>query len=250
MSHGAPMNESCHVYEWVLPGVCVLVLWLGVAMAPGVLPQAGTNSQSQLHSHFIQCNTLRYTAAVATHCNTLQHIATHCNALQYTATQAYLPQYEKKQTEPTHCNTLQHTATYCNILQHKPTCLNMRRKRRSQRTATHCNTLQHTATHCNTSLPASIWEEEDEANASQRALSWEKLFLKTSALQSLYIANRTFCECLYIVDGRSHVSKRQLCSHSKYQVSRYLHRISSIVDYGSLLQNIVSFIGLFCKRDL
>jgi len=71
------------------------------------------------------------TAALATHCNTLQHTATHCTTLQHIAT---------------HCNTLEHTATHCNILQHdmQQVCFALCTHARDS-----CNTLQHTASHCN-----------------------------------------------------------------------------------------------------
>ena len=67
-------------------------------------------------------------AALARHCNTLQHTATHCNTLHHTAT---------------HSNTLHHTAPHRTTLQHTI-------RRALQHTATHCNTPHHTAPHRNT----------------------------------------------------------------------------------------------------
>jgi len=80
-----------------------------------------------------------------------------------------------------------------------------------QHTATHCNTLQHTATHCNT-----LQHTATHCNTLQHTATNEY--------------RHTHCMITYSTMG-------------------WLCLVGSL-KYRSLLQNIVTFIGLFCIRDL
>jgi len=133
------------------------------------------------------------------------------NTLQHTATHCNTLQHTA-----THCTTLQHTATHCNTLQHTATHCNT-----LQHTATHCNTLQHTATHCNS---CDSWRGVSTVSTVT--------FCHTSWL----LTTVTFSSC--VVTSLDEVNSHLLPTQQALQ------------NYTSLLQNIVSFIGLFCKRDL
>ena len=90
-----------------------------------------------------------------------------------------------------------------------------------QHTATHCNTLQHTATHCNS---CDSWRGVSTVSTVT--------FCHTSWL----LTTVTFSSC--VVTSLDEVNSHLLPTQQALQ------------NYTSLLQNIVSFIGLFCKRDL
>jgi len=140
-----------------------------------------------------------------------------------------------------HCNTLQHTATHCNTLQHP---------------ATHCNTLQHTAAHCNTlqdpmgfaafaptpqfsSFLGRFWGVVPNL-AFHKAVPpwiWTKLFGHGDAK----------------VGGKGTATRRG-CRIKHNWLQEPIEGLDwrcqwLLPKYRSLLQNIVCFIGLFCKRD-
>jgi len=101
------------------------------------------------------------------------------------------------------------TATHCNTLHHIATHSNT-----LHHIATHCNTLQHSATYCN-------------------------------------ILHHTASHCITLQHTATHCNTLQ---HTDTGSTRFLYTgaasISRILkNYMSLLQNTISFIGLFCKRD-
>ena len=195
---------------------------------------------------YLNCNILQRTA---THCNTLQYTASHCNTLQHTATHL--------QHTATHCNTLQHTATHDNTLRH---------------TATHCNTLQHTATHCNT-LPhaathcTTLQHTATHCNTLQHTTQHLQHTCNTPASHLQHTCNTYRCGTV-TTTSRVCISLRLtgiffflgpfpfspppfFPPHDSRKIRlTILLRISRFSIYKSLLQNMFSFIGLFCKRDL
>jgi len=100
-----------------------------------------------------------------------------------------------------------------------------------QHTAVHCNNPQHTATLGNT------------LRHTYESIMNSALF--TYALHALvYILTCQSCPSLLTC---------QSCPCLTCQSCPYLHTRSHMyiaIDYTSLLQNILSFTGLFCKRDL
>ena len=96
-------------------------------------------------------------------------------------------------------------------------CYSLQRTAKYQRhTATHCNTLQHTATRCNT------LQHTTHCNIST-----------TLAFEVVSLLIRVF-------SGKKYLSNTGM---------GWLRSVGPI-NYKSLLQDMVSFIGLFCKTDL
>jgi len=159
--------------------------------------------------------TLQHTA---TRCNRLQHTATRCNT--YTHVIHYMTNvcvYVYVNTY-TRCNTPQHAATYCN---------------------THCNTLQHV-------YPGHSLYVCPRGNAPFSTGSRKRRCL--APFKSLRVLQRLAVCCSVSLSRKGRdlfPSRNPPVSHFESPKSPY-----DRLNYTSLLQNIVSFIGLFCKRDL
>jgi len=256
-------------------------------------------------------NTLQHTATLsATHwndadlsvrptglslCNTLQHMAKHCNPLQHTETHC-----NTRQRKATHCNTLQHSATQrnetdlsirpigmsvCNtLLQHTATQGNTLHMNLSARVslACLCNTLPHTATHCNTtkrdrpvgqSALGRPWQHSTtHCNTLQHTATQGNTLQHVATHCNTLQHTTTHCNTLHHTathcNTLQHNKTKQTCqsdcpdhawvNQNSGIVSKVSYGISFIVlfckrdlwNYRSLLQSIVSFIVLFCKRDL
>jgi len=155
----------------------------------------------------------------ATHCKTLQHTATCCNTLQHTATDV-IAVFTLQHTAR-HCKTLQHAATHCNILH------------QTSSQYSHCNTLQHAATHCNTLHQTS----SQYSHCVHSVGTW--LMLHNNRHHCV-----AMCCSVLQCDDVCAVQHKSSLSVAVQQTSCLLHHIHQT------LPNIVSFIGLFCKRDL
>jgi len=137
-------------------------------------------------------------------------------------------QHAQQSHNARHCNTQQHTATHCNTLQRAAMHCSrvdtgaarprdIQKSHALHHTAPHCTTRHHTATHCSTLQQPSA---------------------HCSTLQ------HTASHCITLQHRSTHTVR-------KYTISGMCACLCKrILFYRALLQNIVSFTGLFCKRDL
>jgi len=138
----------------------------------------------------------------------------------------------------THCITLQRTTTRCNTLQH---------------TAIHCITLQRTISHCNTYL-ASLGKE---ARSDQTLHTLQRTATHTEHARTKSHDPTTLCNALQHTathcNALQHTATHcNALHHAAMHCNTYLASSGEepLLNCRSLLQNIVSFIGLFCKKDL
>jgi len=190
------------------------------------------------------CSVLQWeTAAMFADCTqyasiAMQHIASHCNQLQYTATYC-----TRQQHTATHCNTLQHTATvaatWCQLSSFLLCgCLPFFVPR-------HASQIQRVhRSRCLTMFCASNYWFIFKFNFFQTCVA-------TATCQCLSFLWRDMCVCVVWTDILW-VSRHSCRSMSSWCLSTQHENMSSwsLSRISSLLQNIVSFIGLFCKRDL
>ena len=216
--------------------------------------------------HFVTASS----TCTATHCNTLQHCITmhhttsHCNALQLhrkvkcSAARRRLALSDSQQH--TYCHTLQHNATQCTILLHTATHCNYtggwsvaqhdadwhfvtangtRSKVWAQvspqhtHTTTHCNALQVTATHYST-----LQRTTTHCNTLHRKVKYGLRCLCFKFVASSWSPSHLF---------RTSAHVGHLFAYTRIG---WLRLVASSKNYTSLLQNMISFIGLFFKRDL
>ena len=144
--------------------------------------------------------------------HTLQHTATHCNTLQHTA-----PHWTTLQHTATHCNTLQHTATHCNTHSFD-----------MQHTAAHCSTQQRTATHTNT----------------------HPLYKRNHIGLHISTADSELVNWFHThTNTHEHPRTRTLSTNATTSVHTFVNALCHTCQLFHS-QNNVSFIKLFCKRDL
>jgi len=154
----------------------------------------------------------------------------------------------------THYNTLQHTATHCNARDASRAVA--AHSHGHDRTATHYNTLQHTATHCNTrdasrAVAAHSHEQTQQSEQPPNGATFD-VSADPPRMQLCHQLERRRQSCMpQVLVCESFHSCEYVMSH--VCMSHIVHCTTGhpiLMNCRSLLQNIVSFTGLFCKRDL
>jgi len=144
-----------------------------------------------------------------------------------------------------------------------------------QHTAAHCNTLQHTATHCNT-LQHTATRYKGCSNITRYCILCIASYgvaMMSRCLEIIgFFANEPY-ETDYILQKRAMILRSPLIVATPYCLPwnaailrgiaffamhgmpplNFLHSLHGKAfqgNHSSLLQNIVSFAGLFCKKNL
>ena len=135
------------------------------------------------------------------------------------------------------CNALQQAAIHGNTLQH---------------TAIQCNTLQHTEIQCNTltvfcAFQSDLYEWVTTKRSYTASKRENKVIVREHRCNTL---QRTATHCNTLQYSAMHL---KMCALSKISTMNDLwggYSQQDRLNYRSLLQNIVSFLGLFCRCDL